>query len=148
MKIRVNVDAIGTTTDQHIEDKLAKAQLPICLGSMIPPIIKRQVMFDDLNFLVEKEAISQKEIAIEDVSEVIDADETYYKDKVLNNRAVEEIERYKNERADRYVSQFLKCIRCPLTEVCDKLTQNYLKVISIQEMIKLQDVLTSKNVQI
>ena len=144
MQIKVNVDAIGKTTDEHIESRFGKQGLPKCIGSMIPPIISRQVAFDDLHVLIAKEALSEKEVVVSDLSKVIDADETYYKGKVMSKSGVERIEQYKIDRADKYTEQIIKCSICTYENVCNKLTENYLKVISIQEMIKLQDILKSK----
>ena len=144
MKIKVNVDAIGTPLDEHVENKLTSSGLPTCLGSMIPPIITRQVSFEDLDILVDKEAISEKETVVSDVSKVIDADATCYHGKVIGKNGVEQVEKYKVERAGKYIEQLVKCCSCTYVNVCDKLTKNYLRVISIQETIKLHDVIKSE----
>ena len=62
----------------------------------------------------------------------------------MNKSGVERVEQYKIDRADKYTEQLTKCSGCTNVNVCNKLTENYLKVISIQEMLKLQDILKSK----
>ena len=144
MQIKVNVDMLGATMGEHIEGKLGVAGYPPCLGSMIPPVISRQVPFNDLEILIAKEAVSEKEIAISDLSNIIDADSTYYQGKVMTQKHVDHIENYKCDRADKYVEHVVECCNCNYTDVCNKLTENYLKVLAIQENIKLQDVLKAQ----
>lgn len=147
MRIKVNIDTVGTPLDKFIEDKLGTKGFPICLGSMIPPIITRQVPFEDIDILTDKNAISEKEIIESDISKIVDANPTYCKDKVLGKKGAERLEKYKNDRAEQYTEQLTKCCSCVHVKICNKLTANYLKVISIQEMIKLQDVIKSgKNI--
>lgn len=144
MKVEVNVNAIGTTIDEHIEINLIQAAMPACLGSMIPPIIKRQVPFDEVSILIEREAISEKEVGSSNVAEIINADPLFYKNKVVTKAGVKKIEDYKIKLAKDYTEQLLKCCSCKYVEVCDKLTKNYLKIISVQEMVKQQAALKPK----
>lgn len=144
MRIKVNVDMIGRSIDEHIESGLEASGYPTCLGSMIPPIISRQADFDDLDILIAKEAVSEKEVVVADVGKLIDADVTYYRGKVMKQSGVDRIENYKSGRAAKYVEQVTKCCDCRFTGTCHKLTENYLKILSIQEGMKLQEILKSK----
>ena len=144
MQVKVNVDLIGQSIDEHIESQLKLAGFPTCLGSMVPPIISRQVDFSDVEILIAKEAVSEKEVAVSDVSKLIDSDVAYYRGKVMKQSGVDHIEKYKSDRAGKYAEQVIKCCNCTFTEVCNKLTENYLKILSIQEGMKLQEILKSK----
>ena len=147
MRIKVNIDTVGKPLDKYIEEKLETKGLPTCLGSMIPPIITRQVPFEDIDILIDKDAISKKEIIESDISNIVDANPTYCKDKVLGRSGAERLEKYKNDRAEQYTEQLIKCCSCIHVKICNQLTKNYLRVISIQEVIKLQDVIKSgKNI--
>jgi hypothetical protein len=144
MQVKVKIDAVGTPLDTYIEKNLTQVGLPTCFGSMIPPIIKRQVLFDDLSILKDREAVSENQIAVDDISEIVDGAKTYCSKRVMDKKGVEKIEEYKEKRAEKYTAQLLKCSQCKFIDICDKLTNNYLRVISVQEMIKLQDILKSK----
>jgi hypothetical protein len=145
MKIKVNIDSIGKRVDEYIEEKISTSGFPSCLGSMVPPIISKQVFFDEALILTEKEAVSEKEILYSDISKIVDVESTYSQNKVITKNKAKTIENYKEERANKYAEQVLGCCNCTFVEVCNKLTNNYLKVISIQESIKLQEVLKTKS---
>lgn len=144
MLIKVNVDMVGSTMGEHIESRLSAAGHPHCLGSMIPPVISRQVPFNDLEILIAKEAVSEKEVMKSDLSKIIDASVDHYQGKVMTQKHLDHIEDYKNDRAAKYVEHVIRCCNCNYTDVCNKLTENYLKVLAIQESIKLQDVLKAQ----
>lgn len=140
MKVIVDIDAVGQKLDVLVERALAEAALPTCFGNMVPPILVRTMSMEDTEILKSKGSIPADQVAIEVTSNIIVGKEEKEKikntDLVLTKDAVEEINEYKKDRAERYVKQLVQCSNCTYTDVCDRLTKNYLKFIEIEGQYK------------
>lgn len=145
MKIRINIDEVGQKIDDLIESKLESKGFPKCMGSMIPPLIERQVEMEETKVLHTRDATHPDDIIINDVSKIVNADAKYYDGKIIKNEGVSYINTYKNNLSDLYVNQLFTCSSCAYAETCYKLTRNYLKLLDIQEKVKLREILKSRN---
>jgi hypothetical protein len=132
MEIRVNLGAVGIDLDNLIEAKLKERELPACLGYMIPPMLSKIMDVDDKEILALTESLKDEEKADADMQKFIvskNIDKTTHS---LTKEGLEKIEHSKIDLADIYTSRLIKCVQCPVTDVCNKLTQNYLKVVSME----------------
>lgn len=145
MQIKINVDEVRRTTNDHIEELFAQQGFPVCLGSMVPPIISKQAMFPINKILEEKAAVVSKNVEHSELKHIVDSDEIHYRNKVLTVSGADLIERHKKERAEKYTEQVMRCCSCNFTDVCSKLTENYLRVLAIQEEISSREVAAIKN---
>ena len=143
MKVTVNVDSVGKTLDNYIEQNLEEKALPSCFGSMIPPIIARRTTFEDKEILYDKEGVSPVEIVSEKMDGIIEGDLDYYRKRhlVITRKSVEKIEEYKTDLAKDYADNLAKCVNCTHQKTCNMLTKNYLKVVNLQETLKLNEAL-------
>jgi len=131
MKDQIHVDAVGPTLDSLIEENLEKANLPSCLGNMIPPIMIRMIEVEDHEFFSAKHKIPPQEIAMEDISSLL-ATTIENSDFVLTKKGLDKIQEYKKDRASLYTQHLIKCSNCKVQDLCYKLTTNYLKLINLE----------------
>lgn len=136
MDIKINVDAVGRKIDDCVESSLIGKDLPLCLGTMYPPVIQRVADFDSKILLIHIDAIPVDERVIEDITELTLDNNMFNGLKyTLTKQGLKDIEKYKKERAKSYADQLSKCVVCKMVDVCFKLTSNYLKVIKMEERI-------------
>jgi hypothetical protein len=137
MKIKVDVDVIKPLIDDLIEKGLTEKGLPKCLGSMVPPIIRRVTEFEDTDLLSPREAIPVDERTDVDLLELLKGDRDKYGNKyVLTQKGLEKIKAYKEERVKVYVEQLVSCVNCKHEAICYKLTVNYMRLIQLEEGVR------------
>jgi hypothetical protein len=130
MKIKIKVDELEPTLDSLIKEELARMGLPTCFGNMVPPILKRIIDVDIESVFEERELTPQEQIKQNDVLSFVAGDSFVAREKVLTQKGIDFINAYKKERMNTYVQQLAKCASCEFQNVCYRLTDNYLKVIS------------------
>lgn len=135
--IKIYIDSVEKPINDIINEKLKDANLPSCFGSMIPPIILKKVKFNSTDILAHKHSLVEEDIYDFDINHYIDNEynETY-EDMVITNKGVEYIKTYKETLASIYVAQVIKCSTCTYWEVCNVLTQNYLKALELNEIVR------------
>lgn len=135
MDIRVDLGAVGTDLGQLIEAKLDERSLPKCLGNMIPPMLSKVMDVDDKEIFGLTESLKDEETVKIDMMKFVISDNIDKTKISLTKSGLEKIERTKIDLANIYVNRLDKCVTCPVTDVCNKLTQNYLKIISLNEKV-------------
>jgi len=135
MKIGINVDALGKSVNDYIGESLEAEGLPPCLGMLYPPVALRIIELEDEGLLVHKNTIPKDEIILDDVSELVLGDKMYDEKYTITKEGAEAIEEYKKETSIAYTKKLLKCKDCATSDLCDKLTKNYLRLLSVKERI-------------
>jgi hypothetical protein len=130
MKISIKVDELEPTLDSLIKEELERLGLPPCFGNMVPPILKRIIDVDIESVFAERELTPLDQIKKNDVLSFVAGDCFVARQKVLTQKGIDLINTYKKERTTTYVTQLARCASCEFQNVCYKLTDNYLKVIS------------------
>jgi len=140
MKVTVNVDAVGTSLDTLVEQYLTELSIPVCFGNMIPPILLRTIVIDDIELFKPRGSVSSDAVAIEHIEDCIvgaeSKDRIRKSDLILTKEGEAEILEYKKGKAAKYVEQLVRCQSCDLIDICDRLTKNYLKFIEVEGQYK------------
>jgi len=137
---KIKIDTIGDTINTLTDSKLTNVGLPVCFGSMIPPIIMKNVSFNNTDLFAHKHSITDDDIYDSNIKNyVTDYDESL-NDMVLTKKGVAIIETYKESVASMFAAQLLKCSTCEYFEICNMLTKNYLKAIELNELTELNEV--------
>ena len=129
MKIRINLDGVGTPIDKLITNKLSNLDLPGCFGKMTLPILKKEVIVDDreYNILYPTKTLPVSErISPENIISGTDI-----KEFSITKESIKKINKIKEDRTNEYVSRISDCLNCKYSDICSKLTLNYLISISI-----------------
>lgn len=140
MEIRINLGAVGTDLGTIIEAKLSERQLPECLGNMIPPILSKLLDVDSTEIFEKTESLKDEEKAEANMKELVVASSADISDMSLTKAGLEKLENTKIHLSTVYAERLNKCVSCPLTDVCNKLTQNYLKIVELESKKKLEEV--------
>lgn len=140
MKVKVNVNARGVTTDSLIENKLKDAGLPTCFGQLILPAVKNIISCEIANLFVARDTAHPDNIASDKIGDlyklVIDQYDTAFLNKhVLSVDGENFIQKFKEEQASMYVDQIIKCVSCEHKDLCSKLTENYIRSLVLKQSI-------------
>jgi len=140
MKVSISIDRVGDSLDAKVNALLEDANLPTCMGNMIPLLLARVITVDEKNVFKHKDSVLDEEVVMganELVVESSSDKQSGLKDNyVLTNEGLDYIENYKEERSRSYVERLLACSICDKTDVCYKLTKNYLKMIELERRYK------------
>ena len=140
MEVRVNLSAVGTDLGTIIEAKLGERQLPGCLGNMIPPILSKLLDVEDTEIFAKASSLKDEEKAEADMKELVVASSTDVSDMSLTKVGLEKLENTKIHLATVYADRLNKCVSCPLVDVCNKLTTNYLKVVELENKKRVEEI--------
>ena len=137
MEIRVDLGVVGTDLGQLIEAKLDERKLPKCLGNMIPPMLSKVMDVEDSEILALTASLKDEEKLTEEINmQRFVVSGNIDKTKVsLTKVGLEKVEHTKIDLANIYVRRLSACVTCEVAGVCNQLTQNYLKIISLNEKV-------------
>lgn len=134
--ITVFVDKCGRSLDEHIKELLNKEALPTCLGCMMPPVVSRVAEFEVDDIVAIKEGCAPEEQALQKPQDILHfSSEREISKYVIKKSALNIIEDYKALHAKMYADQIIRCTSCKHVDVCDKLTNNYLRAIELRETL-------------
>lgn len=131
MNVYVNLDKIPITLDALVSQKLEEKKLPICMGSMILPILKQVQEFDDTEILVSADSISTDICTDTDLAFITERSEAAIAGKVLTTRGLQKILAFKDTKAELFANQCVKCLECKHSDICNKLTINVLLTLNL-----------------
>jgi hypothetical protein len=134
MNILINIDAVGDSTNDIVDKSLHSEDIKPCFGNMIPPLLERMVEIDDEEILaITKSQPEENFDTTVDLKNLIVLSNSPYEDKSLTIAGRTKIEKFKYGRVSAYITQLKLCKSCEDVDVCDKLTRNYLTLISLEK---------------
>lgn len=136
MKIKINLEEIKPSYDKLIDRQFTNVEIPICLGSMCPPLIKNLIEIEDTDFFVKKQLVEDKDIDTEiNISRL--TNESFISqgkmEMVITKEKSNKLEKIKEDMVASYREHVYKCITCTYVDICDKLTTHYRENIKLLE---------------
>lgn len=133
MQVKININNIGKHIDSHIENELEKNNLPNCLGRLGIPAVRETILVDSEKLFKNRHASNAEDILSFDITQLIQSqiDADILENMALSKKGYEYIEERKEMLAHSVVTQLAKCVTCKYIDKCHKITQNYLRTLSI-----------------
>lgn len=133
--IKIDTDFFPPSIDTLVSEGLSKFGVPQCFGNMVPPMLHRIIEREDTEVLAIKKSVVSDQIHSDDIGRFIKNDVVPLADRILTKEGFEKIQKYKREIAEDYVAQVGKCLNCNCSDICYKLTANYLRTILLEETL-------------
>jgi hypothetical protein len=142
MIIRIDTDLVGETLSNRIDSKLSKADLPICIGNMSPPIVNSEMPFNLEDIVKHRQAIRPEEIAYDAIFPLVtSALGELNRDLVIDNAGKFLIEQRKEEISVIYAKHIADCVQCNHTDLCNKLTIHYIETVKLSLLNRIAEAL-------
>jgi hypothetical protein len=132
MKIPVILEALDIDIDKHIQDNLKTKGFPSCLGCMYPPLVEYEPNVEITDLFVEPASVDTINIMKINPQSVVPADHAdKVKNTIISKDSYDKVVKQMVFAAEHYSASVIKCVDCKHTEICNKLTTNYLKLVEI-----------------
>jgi len=142
VKIKINVNAIGTSIESYIEKYLKDKKIPSCFGNMIPPLLLHEMDYDIEDILCVTKNTPPENIDPTVLSKLIVKATgklpvpSYLSKYALHINGAMKIEQHKKDLAKKYVQKIIRCIDCKYIDTCSKLTLHYISTLKLIERMR------------